>query len=126
MNKIRATILCLLILAACKKDGRGTMSGIEIRIENSTDVEIDSVMMVYDITYYNYGKISAGKTTPSHSYESMVDNPASTFVLNGNKILAGHIFIDPPFPQLASGRYILKISADTTLSSVYNAEFLKQ
>ena len=126
MHKLLTVVFCFIIFAGCKKDEPG---GIEIRAENFTDEEIDSVMLAYDITSFDYGKINPGETTSYHFYDSMVDNAATTFVLNNNnKILAGYILIDlpPGPPHLTNGKYTLKIFPDTTLPSGYNAKFLKE
>ena len=124
MHKLLTIFLCFFIFAGCKKD---EPSGVEIRIENSTDIAMDSVQLLYDNTNYNYGKIQPDSTTNYHFYETFIDAPATTFSSDGHKILSGGILPpNPPYPYLADGKYILKIFADSLFPTGYNAEFIKE
>jgi len=124
MHKVLTIVCCFIILAGCKKN---EPVGIEIRAENSTNVAIDSVQLMYDNSQYNYGTVQPGDTTGYHFYETLIDATATTFVLDGHQILAGGILPpNPPYPHLSDGKYILRIFADSLFPTGYNAEFIKE
>jgi hypothetical protein len=122
----RFIIICFFIIASfgCKKNAP---TGIMIRIENNTSIALDSVVLVYDTTDYNYGTILPNQTTQYVDFKSMPNGPAAIADTANTKILTGHL-IPPntiPIPMLAIGKYTLQIFPDSTFLYHYDAKFIR-
>ena len=122
----RFFIICFFVTASfsCRKN---TPSGVTIRIENSTSFILDSVILYYDTSNYNYGTIMPNQTTQYVYFNSMPNGPAAMADTVNTKILIGHL-IPPntiPTPMLASGKYTLQMFPDSTFLYHYDAKFIR-
>ncbi len=122
----RFFIICFFVMASfgCRKN---MQSGVIIRIENSTNFILDSVILYYDTTNYNYGTIMPNQTSQYVYFKSMPNGPAAMADTANTKILTGHL-IPPntiPIPILANGKYTLQIFPDSTFLYHYDAKFIK-
>jgi len=124
MKKILPAIL-ILVLISCKKSESPIL---KVRVQNNTNIILDSVHLTYDVTYYNFGTISVNATTPYHSYQTLPTAPTADVFINQQRVVAGRLFAPNsyPYPALDKGNYILKIFTDTTLPSGLNATFIKE
>ncbi|HVX27608.1 MAG TPA: hypothetical protein VHB70_14755 [Parafilimonas sp.] len=124
MNRPFITCLFLIALFGCKKN---SPSGVTIRIENRTAFTLDSVMLYYDTSNFNYGTIPPNQTSQYTYFKSMPDGPAANADTANTKILTGHL-IPPntiPIPMLAGGKYTLQIFPDSTFLYHLDAKFIK-
>lgn len=118
------------IAAACKKN-ETSPSAIEndvyIRIENETNITLDSVKLLYDTSNYNYGSVFTGKITTYHFFKKIPDYADASVIVNNMKIMAG-LVVPPnsyPTPYLKNGNYTLQIFRDAISFSGYDARFIK-
>ncbi len=108
----------------CRKN---MQSGVTIRIENSTNFTLDSVMLYYDTTNYNYGTIMPNQTSQYVYFKSMPNGAAAMADTANTRILTGHL-IPPntiPIPILANGKYTLQIFPDSAFLYHYDAKFIR-
>jgi hypothetical protein len=117
-------IALMLTALSCKKNEQ---SILQVRIQNDTNIILDSVQLTYDVTNYNYGLVDGNNLTAYHTFQKLPDAATATVIINGQQAFAGRLFPPNsyPYPLLSNGSYTLKIFTDTTLVSGYNAVLIK-
>jgi hypothetical protein len=121
-----AISLLLLGLDSCKK-GKINTNGTEIRVENLSAAQFDSVSLWYETSDYNYGTLFPNFITSYHFFKSMPDDPAVKAKLGSKWIIIGPVIPPnsyPPYLSVGNGTYTVIIFPDSSFPNGYNAKFV--
>ena len=84
MKKLLFTIvICLSVLASCKKTEKAALGPTDIRVRNISDVVMNELTVSTFDSTYNYGTIASGDSTDYHRFDRAYPKAYITAVING-------------------------------------------
>ena len=113
-------ILAEIILGSCKKNSNNS---VLLRVENKTTTNFSKVIT----NGVEYDNISPGTVSKYMEFDKIIASAYSEIItLNNDTTYCGLAYSDPPVSYIESGSYTLQIIADTTTSSGYNCNYIKE